>query len=172
MSTKSSETLTKLDKFFTKKLKFEPHKYAIPGEYFKTFINKKDGRSILVKIVCHKIELSSMLGYTSLSTEINEVTERYNILKSKLISEEALEKMKPKKRRKIELKNDRIKVQSSVLRKTLKFYNKSYKKLSKRLKKLGFELSNKGFGKSPVWMKSVGSHSVVTVQLQVVYYHE
>jgi len=169
--TEVERTTSTLNKYLLKKLKFEPHKYEIPGEYFKTYINKLDGRSISVKAIINVMNIGSLLGYCPLNSEINSIVERHSNLKSKVVSDELIKKMKKIKRKKIEFKNNRRKEQVEILSKAVRSYNKAFKKLSKKLKKMDFTLQEKGYGKSPMWFSAINKNTVISVQLQAVYYN-
>jgi len=170
--TQITELTTKIDKYVVNKLKMERHKYDIPGEFFKTFVNKTDGRSISIKIISSTLSISSLLGYSPFNSEINNVKERIESLQSKIVTDETLQKMKRKKRRKITLKNKRRNEQLQVLSLVNKFYDKIHRKLSKKLKKLDFTIYEKGYGKSPIWFAAVNKKTVIVVQLQTTYFRE
>jgi len=167
-----TELTTKINKYCIKKLKMEPHKYDIPGEFFKTFVNKIDGRSISIKIIHSTLNISSFLGYSPLNSEINNVKERINNLRSKIVSEETLQKMNRTKRNRLTLKNKRRIEQLHALSATNRFYDKTYKRLSKKLKKLDFTVHEKGYGKCPMWFTAINKKTIVIIQLQTTYYRE
>lgn len=159
-----------IDTYFVNRLKMEPHKYDIAGEYFKSFTNKQDGRSISINIKCNVINLGSLIGYCPLDSEIDDLQIRYENLKSKIVDDNALQNLRRKKRAQAEEKNIKRKEQIIILRKSLKFYKKTFKRMSKKMKIMEFTIQEQGFGKSPIWFLAFDKSTVVVIQLQVIYY--